>query len=275
MQMVPIHDGQVVTGHRPFLVRFTADARLVWQPGSTISPATVNKEMRHLRAVLRKAFKWGYLPKGMPDFEFQREPKKLPTYMPPEHFAKEYSACQVARWPENQPYTAADWWRGLLNFAYMTGWRIGAILPLRREDVDLEAGTALSRAKDHKSKRDQRSVLHPIVIEHLRGLPGFMPVIFPGNHGRRQLFEEFERIQQAAQIRPEWGKSRYGFRDLRRAFAPMNAERMTADALQALMQHQDYKTTQRYIHMGRQLKPAAQNLFVPDLSLAAPATEAN
>jgi len=31
------------------------------------------------------------------------------------------------------------------------------------------------------------------------------------------------------------------------------------------MQHKDYQTTQRYIAMARQLKPAAQNLFVPDL----------
>jgi hypothetical protein len=37
-------------------------------------------------------------------------------------------------------------------------------------------------------------------------------------------------------------------------------------ALQFLMQHQDYKTTQRYINMARQLNPALQNLYVPDLS---------
>ena len=30
---------------------------------STISPASVNKELRHLRAVLRFAHEWGYLPK--------------------------------------------------------------------------------------------------------------------------------------------------------------------------------------------------------------------
>ena len=50
---------------------------------------------------------------------------------------------------------------------------------------------------------------------------------------------------------------------MRRAFATMNAEHLTPDALQALMQHRDYQTTQRYINMARQLKPAVQNLFVP------------
>jgi integrase len=83
-----------------------------------------------------------------------------------------------------------------------------------------------------------------------------------------QLFPEFHALQKAAGIKPEWGKDHYGFHDLRRAFATMNAERLTADALQLLMQHKDYQTTQRYISMARQLKPAAQNLFVPDVGLS-------
>jgi integrase len=67
-------------------------------------------------------------------------------------------------------------------------------------------------------------------------------------------------------VKPPAGRAHYGFHDLRRAFATMNADRLTADALQLLMQHKDYKTTQRYINMARQLNPAAQNLFVPDLA---------
>src|SRR5438552_16725497 len=50
--------------------------------GDKISPATVNRELRHLRAILRKAFKWGYLP-TMPDFQFEKEPRKLPRYVAP------------------------------------------------------------------------------------------------------------------------------------------------------------------------------------------------
>lgn len=40
---------------------------------------------------------------------------------------------------------------------------------------------------------------------------------------------------------------------------------MTADALQALMGHKDYSTTQRYINMARQLNPTIENLHVPPL----------
>ena len=231
--------------------------------GTLVSPATINKELRCLRAVMRKAYKWGYLPKLL-DFEFLKEMKKLPTYVSPEDFVRLYLACKHASMPDDLPYAAADWWRSLLVTAYMTGWRVGALLALRRDDVDLTEGVALTRAEDNKGKRDQKIVLHPLVIEHLQKIPSFDTVFFPWNQSRRMLWEELKRIQHPEGIKAI-GKDHYTFHDLRRGFATMNADRITGDALQALMQHQDYKTTQRYINMARQLKPAAQNLFVPDL----------
>ena len=45
----------------------------------------------------------------------------------------------------------------------------------------------------------------------------------------------------------------------------MNAERMTAYALQAMMQHKDHATTRGYINLARQLRPAMENLFVPEI----------
>jgi integrase len=232
------------------------------RPGTVVSPATVNKNLRHLKAVFNVAREWGYL-MTMPRFRMEREPQKLPTYVSPEHFALIYQACDQARLPRNlENMEVADWWRALLVFAYMTGWRIGAILALRREDLDLDAGTAFSRAEDNKGKRDQFLPLHPIVVEHLRRVANFGPTVFPP-YDRRRLFEEFARIQSLAGVRPARGKGHYGFHDLRRAFATMNADKLTPDALQALMQHKDYQTTQRYINMARQLKPAVAELYVP------------
>jgi integrase len=250
--------------------------------GELVSPATVNKELRHLRAVLRKALKWKYLPE-MPDFEFVREPRKLPTYVTGEHFAAIYGACDKAQMPEAMPFQAAEWWRALLVFAYMTGWRISELLALRRDDLDLEAGEAVTRAADNKGGRDERVKLHPVVLEHLRRLPHFGPMVFPWNHNRRTLWTEFLRIQQAATVKNAKGEEEplhlacheqhehtaychvYGFHDLRRAFATMNADRLTADALQALMRHKSYQTTQRYINMARQLDVAVASLHVPDV----------
>ncbi len=96
---------------------------------STVSPATVNKELRHLRAVLRVAHEWGYLP-TIPKVRMVKEPEKLIRYVTPEHFAAIYAACDAAERPESDVYTPADWWHALLVFIYMTGWRISEPLSI-------------------------------------------------------------------------------------------------------------------------------------------------
>jgi integrase len=251
--------------------------------GSLVSPATVNKELRHLRAVLAVAHEWGCLPKP-PKFRMEKEPKKLPTYVSAEHFAAIYRACDVARFPAGQPFPAADWWRALLVAAYMTGWRISELLALRREDLDLQEGVAVTRAEDNKGKRDEAVKLHAVVVEHLKALPGFSPFVLPWPHNKTTLYKQFALIQEAAKVQNEKGEEVvgirlpcprqhehtrychvYGFHDLRRAFATMNADKLTPDALQALMRHRSYSTTQRYIAIARQMDAAVASLHVPEV----------
>jgi integrase len=200
--------------------------------GRTPSPATLNRELRYLRLVFRKAVRWKYL-RECPEMLFLREPGKPPTYVTPEHFAAIYKAADVAAMPEGQAYSAADWWRALLVTAYMTGWRIGQILALRWGDVDLERATAFSRADDNKGKRDVLLPLHSLVVDHLRRIKSFSPLVFPCPFGQRKLYEPLKAIQTAAKVKPHHGKGHYGFHDFRRAFATMNAERLTADAAAA------------------------------------------
>jgi integrase len=243
------------------------------KPESKVSPATINKDLRNLKAALKVAQDWGYLPK-VPKVRMVKEPKKLARFVTPEHFAAMYGACDSARQPAGQDYTAADWWRGVLMFAYMTGWRISEIVgALTWDDVSLDDGHAITRHDSNKGKRDERAPLHPVVVEHLRKLVDLGPTVFPWTYGRRRLYEEFARVQDAAGIDlpcPERHQHteachRYGFHDLRRAFATMNADRLTGDALQALMRHKSYATTQRYINMARQLDQSVKVLFVPNV----------
>lgn len=254
--------------------------------GALVSPSTVNKDLRHLKAALNAAKDWNYL-SAVPKIRFQKESKKLPRYVLPEHFTAIYLACAVATMPEGQPYPAAAWWRALMVFIYMSGWRIGQVLALRREAVNLQGGSvmAFSQAMENKGKRDVQLPLHSLVVSHLQALPGFSETLFPWPHDRRTLDEEWHRIQQAAKVKdgqggevrlhlPCWGQHEhtpcchvYGFHDLRRAFATENAERMTAEALQQLMQHKSFQTTLGYISTARQLRQAVPNLMVPTLPL--------
>ena len=239
--------------------------------GSKVSPATVNKELRHLRAVMQIATDWGYMPKR-PKFRMVKEPQKLVRYVTPEHFAAIYAACEVAKRPTSDVYDAATWWRALLTFLYMTGWRISEPLALLWNDVSLDDGTAVTRWDDNKGKRDERVPLHPIVVEHLRKIVDFGKMVFYWPHHERTLWEDFAVIQKEAGINLPCHEKhehteachRYGFHDLRRAFATSNAEQLTADALQTLMRHKSYLTTQKYINMAKQVDKAVNKLFVPE-----------
>ena len=240
--------------------------------GSLLSAATINKDLRHLRATLRIAHDWGYLP-VIPKFRMVREPGKLPTYITPEHFAAIYAACEYARYPAQLPCSAPDWWRGLLVMAYMTGWRISELLALAKEDLDLEAGTAVTRAKDNKGKRDEKIHLHPVVVEHLKRLTHFEEKVFPWKTDIANLYSQFQVIQEKAGVHLPCSEKHehtarchvYGFHDLRRAFATLNAEKLSADALQMLMRHKSYATTKRYINMSRQINQSVAALYVPDV----------
>jgi integrase len=230
--------------------------------GDLVSPATVNHDLRHLKAVLAVAVEWGYLD-ALPKIHFLKEPKKLARHIIPEHFAALYQACDTARMPEALPFPAAEWWRAILVLAYMTGWRLGDILGLKREDVDLEKGTPITRwdVEGNKGKRDDLVNLPAVVVEHLKKLVAFDRAMFPWPHNRRTIDEELLRIQKAAGITLPCRKDHehkdhchaYGFHDLRRGFATMNASRLWADALQALMRHKSY-----------QMEEAAEKVDVPD-----------
>ncbi|MCH8045244.1 MAG: tyrosine-type recombinase/integrase [Planctomycetes bacterium] len=239
---------------------------------SKVSPATVNKELRHIKAVLRVAHEWGYLAK-VPRFRMVREPEKLVRYVTGEHFSAIYKACDAATLPKALPYPPSDWWRALLTFSYMTGWRISEPMALRRDDLDLDAGTAITRHGDNKGKRDDLVPLHSVVVDHLRTIACFEPVVFPWYHNRRGLWSQLLKIQEKAEIHLPCHEKHehtpscyvYGFHDLRRAFATVNAETLSGDALQKLMRHRSYSTTQRYINMAEHLNRSVETLHVPEV----------
>lgn len=239
--------------------------------GTTTSPATINNELRTLKRVLRIAERWKYLAKA-PRVEFVREPEKLPQFVTQEDFVAIYAACKAAQRPQDLPYPAAAWWQAFLVFQFMTGWRVSEPLTLLREDLDLANGFAITRHDANKGKRDERVPLHAIVVDHLAGLKSFHREVFPWQHGRRALWDEFHRIQAEAGIHlPCRVKHEhtpachlYGFHDLRRGFATANAGKLSASELQTMMRHRSYTTTQKYVNMAAQMRGITDRLTVPE-----------
>jgi len=248
------------------------------QPGkkreSVVSPATINKDLRHLKAALRVAHEWGYLAK-VPKIKLVREPYKLPLFVTPEHFALIYhKAAALSRLPAkcDPHYTATDWWRAVVVTAYMTGLRINEILSIRKSDLDLTGGFLITRWDDNKGKRDESIPLHAVVIEHLKKIVGEHDLVFRWGHDERTLWEEFGRIQREAGIKLHCPDNHehtpachvYGFHDFRRAFATVNAPRMKPEALQKLMRHKSYLTTLGYVNLTNQLDEAVKSMPTPD-----------
>lgn len=238
---------------------------------TTISTATVNRDLRNIKSCLRIAHEWGDI-KSVPKITFLKENSKLPTYVSPEHFEAIYAACESAKHPNDIPnVTPSDWWKGLITLAMLTGWRIGQILDLKWKDIDLEAGTAVSQAESNKGGRDVKIPLHPIVLDHLRLLSGsFDPYVFPWNKGRALIWIQFRGIQTNAKMpdgtsmerggkRGQW----YGFHDLRRGFATMNAGHIDLFRLQTLMQHVSLETTKGYVNLAKSLTESVESLHVP------------
>lgn len=230
-----------------------------------VSPATVNRELRHLRAVLRKANRWGLLDRA-PEVTFLREAETDPFFIDDDTFAKLYAACDKMTRPDDGNSTPSDWWRALLTFAYLTGWRIGEILDLRRADLDLETGIATVDAENTKGRRTARVELHPVAIEHLRGILGFSPFVFEWQFSRRALHSAFTKLKAEADV-----KFPGAFHRLRFGFANANVDHVDADLLQRLMRHRSPQTTRHYINAAERMKRSgvATKLHVPASLLAA------
>jgi integrase len=243
------------------------------QFGTKVSASTVNKELRHLKAALRCAHDWGHLD-TVPKIKMLKEPKRVAQYMPPEDFERIFNACGYAKTPSYCGCTPEQWWKSLLAFAYMTGWRIGEILALRASDVDLDILTAITRHDDNKGNRDEITPLHEALVPFLKPmLDCGNELVFPWKSTRVALSRVFMRIQKSGGIdltcerkhtHTDWCRT-YGFHDIRRAFATMNAENLTAESLQAMMRHTSYSTTQRYINVARLLRGITAKLSVPSV----------
>lgn len=223
-----------------------------------IKTRTVNADLRAIKSALRIAAEWNYL-KELPKIRFLPEPETLPTYVTPEDFDKLYEAAHVATKPDVQGVLPADWWRALLAVGYMTGLRIGELLALRRDQVDLDNGTA--RYWNQKANREDLVPVHPAAVEALRALRSFSDVFFPWPHHRNTIWREWDRIQAAAGL-----ADKYTPHALRRAFGTMNAGRVGGPkALQFLMRHRNGQTTMKfYVNPCEGIQEAVNRLYVPE-----------
>lgn len=242
------------------------------KPGSLLSPATVNGDLRNLRIVFTAANEWGHLEK-MPRIPMLKEPKRLKRFVSAEHFAGMLSVTEKMTKPTIPNATAGDYWRALLSFAFVTGWRLNEILSIRRDDVNFESGQIIARWDDSKGKRDESIFVPEAILDLLRPVwKSFknQPLQWP--QSIRMLYSPFLELQQLAGIHLSCEEDHehtefchcYGFHDFRRAFATNNAASLSPTQLQRLMKHSDFATTQTYINYAKVMTETPE-VFIPDV----------
>ncbi len=231
--------------------------------GGPLSAATINKDLRHLRAVFRKAVKWKLLA-TMPDFDMLDELQRDKPHVTVEEFVAMYRSCDVATKPGDLPYPASDWWRALLVAAFGTGQRISDLLALEWKRVDLEKRRFQSLAEDNKHKRDRWVQFNVQVAKHLGRIRQLVdPRVFPWNHHKTTLYKELGRIQEAAGLDSK--RRDFKFHANRRSFVSFNWDLLGPDEVQRSTGHRSQSTTKRYRVYVEEHRESAPESFMPEL----------
>jgi integrase len=249
--IIPFFGGMLISEiHRTHIARYkklrlTQKCR---QSDSLVTPATVNKEVKLVKHIIKKASKW--LGIGINDIELD-----LATELPRERILTHE---EIRRLVENsQPPL-----KYAILVALNTGTRKGEILSLRWENVNLERNFITVTAVQAKSKRIRRI---PINSE-LRKL--FVKLKLTQNGNRHVLqnpmtgkpFLDFGRSWKTLLITA--GIDGVRFHDCRHTFAShflMNGGDLYT--LKELLGHKELNTTARYLTITTAYKNQAIELF--------------
>jgi integrase len=200
----------------------------------TVSPATVNKEINTLKAMLTKAVTWDYLRANpLTRMAGLKEPPGRLRYLAPEETARLLEAC-----------TTPVYLRPIVELAMHTGMRRSEILALRWGDVELRRRILTLT----QTKNNERRVIpiNDTVAAVLKAWPRVVgtDALFPGLNGP-MVTRAFLRACRKA------GVSNLRLHDLRHTFASYLAMGgYNLRTIQQLLGHKDLRMTSRYAHLS-------------------------
>ena len=207
-----------------------------------VSPATVNLELRGLRAFFNRLIVWKYLEQnpcqGIRDI---REVEKLPLFLTKEDLAKLLA------------HTKGDQLHDLILLAAMTGLRKGELLNLTWNDVDLKRGILIVRSSvSYRTKAGKiRSVpLNATAHQLLESITRTSDLIFPGDRGGPYNHDFLSRRFKRAVLKCGLDK-RLHFHSLRHTFASLLVQDgVPLYNVQRLLGHSSARVTEIYAHLG-------------------------
>jgi len=208
-------------------------------------PATANRDLARLRAMLRRAVEWELLEKSpLEGLKFLRENNARTRYLTLEECERLIQSCLALHI------------KALVIIALHTGMRRGEILNLRWQDLDLSAGLILIR--DSKNGEPRHVPMDSTVQSHLESYPQRPGVdwVFSNSSGERlrDIRGGFHNALRRAEL------TDLHFHDLRHTYASHWVQ-SGGDlyVLKDILGHKSITITQRYAHLSPAYKREAVN----------------
>ncbi len=213
-----------------------------WILSFDVAP-TVNKNLRHLRPILKLAHKKNVLSE-VPEITMLPEDIEPPRAFLLEEIERMLAAAKslpgcIAEVP------AGDWWEAIILALYDSGGRIGAVLATKAGNVDLTEGWMLLSGASQKRGRGQMLRLHSSTIPAtLRVLSPAAEHMWPWPWGREALYKHFRRILVKADVET-WKGTGSLFHRIRKSCASYAAAAGLDPVFQ--MGHSSPAVTARYL----------------------------
>lgn len=211
------------------------------------SPSTVNKLKTHLCAIWRHAWKKRRVDEMPRDVEKLKVDKTLPDAWSQEEMARLLEAASQIQC-QSRGMPGRLWWPALILTIYDTGLRVGAVVQLRSQDLDLGTGLLRVWAKTQKQRADQIFRLHDDTVAALRAIgPERRELIFNVPNWvafKNTAYAQFNRILKAADLH---GDGNDKFHKIRRTSATFLADASGIEEAKKHLGHASLSTTMRYL----------------------------
>jgi len=209
----------------------------------TISPTTVNIELRTFRAALNTALRWELIERNpFSRLKFASVPETTPVFFSREDFQKLIS------------FIREGWLREVVIFAVLTGMRRGEITNLRWEEVDLSRKLLTIQSNPtFKTKNGKRrtiplneTALYILSARHGKNVSEYVFTLNNKKISEGWLTHAFKKAVYDVRLKDD----RLHFHSLRHTFASwLVQDGVSIYAVKELLGHSDVKTTQVYSHL--------------------------
>jgi len=235
--------GKLLSEITPWLIeKYKKDRQAATVHGRAIRPATINREVACLKRMFSKAIEWGQTAENPgAKVKLLREDNRMERILTPEEQQRLLAVC-------------TDHSRPFVVTALHTGMRLGEILNLKWEHVDLSRGyLAVEYTKNGKSRKIP---MNPTLTATLKAVTKGGPFVFGGEKPYGAIKTSFKAALRRA------GISACRFHDLRHTFASsLVAAGVDLVTVKELLGHSEISMTMRYSHPTPENKRRAVNLL--------------